>query len=181
MRTVPGKMPASTFSKCSCWITQVRKSVLNTGGSCDVRFSHSQLFCWRLFQTSCRIFRTSWRICSTKWRNNRRRPTGCLMSLQLCEIPPWMVCRKCPGKCKKKILLKVLLGMQLEKMLVTRNFRRGLWDLAAMGGECWSCWLLEGGRGEMGQWAAYKWYSLCEARHSVFLAFFEGYIKCLSY
>ena len=38
----------------------------------------------------------------------------------------------------------------------------GLWDLAAMGG--WVLVLLTvGGREGMGQWAAYKWYSLCEA------------------
>ena len=84
-----------TFSKGSCWITQVR-NLLQTqgiGGSCVVRFSSSQLSCWKLYVTS-------WRLSSTKWSNNRTRPTGCL-------IPPWMVCT---GHMHNEVLMKILVG-----------------------------------------------------------------------
>ena len=81
-------MPPSTFSEGTFRITQGRKSVKTQGigGSWVERFSISQLSCRR-------IVRTSWKISSPKWNNNRTRPTGCLMSLQLYEILPWMVRR----------------------------------------------------------------------------------------
>ena len=84
-----------TFSKGSCWITHVRNLLQTPGisGSCVVRFSSSQLSCWKLYVTS-------WRLSSTKWSNNRTRPTGCL-------IPPWMVCT---GHMHNEVMMKVLVG-----------------------------------------------------------------------